>query len=64
MSLSSFFINIKSLVSDYSYEKNIKLDQWIDICGYMKKQIYNDVNQPEQLIQFITDYFEKKALRD
>lgn len=37
MNLSSFFICIKSLVTDYSYEKNIKLGNWVDICGYMKK---------------------------
>lgn len=64
MSLSSFFISIKSLVSDFIYEKNIKLGQWADICGYMKKQIYEDMNNPEQLIHVITEVFERKALRD
>lgn len=45
--LSSFSIGIKSLVSDFSYKKNMNLDQWMDICGYMKKQISEDTQNPE-----------------
>lgn len=37
--LSTFNIQIKSLVTNFLYSKNIKLDQWIDLTGYMKKQI-------------------------
>lgn len=64
MSLGSFFVSIKSLVSDFIYDKHIKLGQWVEICGYMKKQVFEDMNQPQQLIHLITDVFEKKALRD
>jgi len=35
--LSSFSINIKSIVTDFQYKYVMKLDQWMDICGYMKK---------------------------
>jgi hypothetical protein len=37
ISLNSFNISIKSLVTDFSYNKNIKLEQWEEICGFMKK---------------------------
>lgn len=52
--LSSFSIGIKSLVSDYSYKKNMKLDQWMDICGYMKKKVSEDTVNPSQLVAKIT----------
>ena len=39
--MSSFGIRIKSLVTDFSYFENVKIEAWEDFCGYMKKQIYN-----------------------
>jgi hypothetical protein len=44
--LSTFKISIKSLVTKYSYQKNFKLDQWQDLCGFMKKRIYQNINNP------------------
>ena len=42
----------------------MKLDQWMDICGYMKKQMSMNIDNPNQLITKIVEVFEKKALRD
>lgn len=42
----------------------MKLDQWMDICGYMKKQMATNIDNPNQLISKIVEVFEKKALRD
>ena len=64
ISLNSFNVSIKSLVTDFSYSKNIKLDQWEDLCGFMKKQIQQNQNQPGQLVDLIVKIFQKKALRD
>ena len=35
--LYSFNISIKSLVTDFCFSNNVKLDQWEDLCGFMKK---------------------------
>ena len=35
--LSSFGIRIKSLVTEFTYFENVKIDAWEDFCGYMKK---------------------------
>ena len=35
--LSSFAIRIKSLVTEFTYFENVKIDAWEDFCGYMKK---------------------------
>ena len=64
ISLSSFSISIKSLVSDFGFVKNLKLSQWTDMAGFMKKQIDVNHEQPKQLIDIITTLFNKKALRD
>jgi hypothetical protein len=64
ITLNSFNVSIKSLVTDFSYSKNIKLDQWEDLCGFMKKQIQQNTNQPGQLVDLIVKIFQKKALRD
>jgi|TARA_B110000305_G_C19423901_1_gene632448 hypothetical protein len=62
--LSTFNITIKSLVTNFVYTKNIKLDKWIELTGYMKKQIGEDTDNPSQLVDKITKVFEKRALRD
>jgi len=62
--LSTFNISIKSLVTDFAYSKNLKISQWAEICGYMKRQIIKSTNNPKQLVDAITRVFEKKALRD
>lgn len=62
--LSSFCVSIKSLVTNYKYQKNFKLNQWIDICGYMKKQALISDQSPKQLVKLIVDRFERKALKD
>ena len=36
----------------------------MEICGYMKKQINDNQDNPGQLVELITKLFEKKALRD
>ena len=35
--LYSFTVSIKSLITNFSYEKYISLDQWQELCGFMKK---------------------------
>lgn len=62
--MSSFSINIKSIVTDFQYKYVMKLDEWMDICGYMKKQMSMNIDNPNQLITKIVEVFEKKALRD
>ena len=62
--LSTFNISIKSLVTSFSYSKNLTLNQWEDISGFFKKQAFENQSQPEQLIDQIVKVFEKKAYKD
>ena len=40
--VKSFKINIKSLVSNFIYKKILSINNWINICGYMKKLCLSD----------------------
>jgi hypothetical protein len=51
------------LVSNFTYKKILTIDNWINICGYMKKLCFTDSNEIDQLIMEISNLFEKKALR-
>lgn len=46
LSLSSFSLNIKSLLSPFSYQAHFTLNEWKQICGYMKKVIYDNPQNP------------------
>ena len=39
------------------------LNNWISICGCMKKNCISESEDAEQLINEISNFFEKKALR-
>ena len=47
MHLSSFTISIKSLVTDFSYFRSMKLDQWVEVCGFMKKHLMTNQDSPK-----------------
>lgn len=64
MKLNSFSISIKSLVTKFSYNHNLTLSEWQHICGFMKKKVCDDTEQPEQLAVVISQLFEKKAIKD
>ena len=69
MTLSSFTITIKSLVSQFKYSKNLPLSTWRSICGFMKRSICRATGaqvdkDPQQLVDYVTSHFEKRALRD
>lgn len=54
MKLASFSISIKSLVTKFSFNHNLTLTEWQHICGFMKKKVCDDMDQPEQLAAIIS----------
>ena len=57
-------MSIKSLVTKFSFRKNLTLNEWKSLCGYMKKKVNDDMDNPDQLSQLISNIFEKKAVKD
>ena len=64
MVLSTFTLNIKSLVSDFTYGKSLSFSEWTQVAGFMKKAAASNPDDPEQLVNYITSMFEGKALQD
>ena len=62
--LTSFNINIKSLVSNFSFNHNLTLSEWHHICGFMKKKVCDNMDEPDQLVALIAQIFETKAIKD
>lgn len=57
-------MSIKSLVTKFSFRRNLALSEWKSLCGYMKKKVNDDMDNPDQLSHLISNIFEKKAVKD
>jgi len=52
------------LVTKFSFRRNLALSEWKSLCGYMKKKVNDDMDNPDQLSHLISSIFEKKAVKD
>jgi len=62
--MSTFSISIKSLVTCFAYHKTIKLDEWQEICGFMKKQAHDNLGAPIQMVDVLSDAFERRVMKN
>jgi len=62
--MSSFSISIKSLVTNFAYHKTINLAEWQEICGFMKKQAHDNLNAPLQMVDILSDAFERRVMKN